>query len=95
MLTDGRRNGPGGGLSAKSVRYIHGIIRKALADALRKGTVTRNVADLADPPKPSAGRKRLMHAWIAAQLRQFLDEIASHRLYAGVLPRGQHRDAPR
>ncbi len=82
LLTDGRRNGSGGGLSAKSVRYIHGIIRKALADAMRKGSVTRNVADLADPPKPSAGRKRAVRAWTPAQLRQFLDEIASHRLFA-------------
>jgi integrase len=61
-----------------------GIVRKALADALRKGSVTRNVADLADPPKPSAGRKAAVHAWTPAQLRQFLDEIASHRLYPAV-----------
>jgi integrase len=84
LLADGRRNGSGGGLSPKSVRYIHGIVRKALADALRKGSVTRNVADLADPPKPSASRKSVLHAWTAAQLRQFLDEIASHRLYPAV-----------
>jgi integrase len=81
LLSDGRRNGSGGGLSPKSVRYIHGIIRKALADALRKGSVTRNVADLADPPKPSASRKSVVHAWTAEQLRRFLEEIASHRLH--------------
>ncbi|MEX0665389.1 MAG: site-specific integrase [Acidimicrobiia bacterium] len=81
LLADGRLNGAGGGLSAKSVRYIHGILRKALSDAHRKGSVVRNVADLADPPKPSAGgRKTEMRAWTAEELRQFLDEIASHRL---------------
>lgn len=82
LLTEGRRNGSGGGLSVKSARYIHGIIRKALADALRKGSVTRNVADLADPPKPSPTRKRSMQVWKAEQLRQFLDEIAEHRLFS-------------
>jgi integrase len=81
LLTEGRLNGSGGGLSAKSVRYVHGIIRKALADALRKGSVTRNVADLADPPKPSATRTRSMQVWTAAQLRQFLEEIGGHRLF--------------
>jgi integrase len=81
LLKEGRLNGGGGGLSAKSVRYIHTILRKALADAHRKGTVTRNVADVADPPKPSASRKPEIRAWTAQQLRQLLDDIAGHRLY--------------
>jgi integrase len=81
LLRDGRLNGAGGGLAPKSVRYIHGILRKALSDAHRKGTVVRNVADVADPPKPSATRKPEMRAWTAEQLRQFLDEVSDHRLY--------------
>ncbi len=51
LFVAGRRNGAGGGLAPKTVRIIHGIIRKALADAQRKGTVIRNVAGLAEPPK--------------------------------------------
>lgn len=35
LLVDGRRNGAGGGLAPKTVRIIHGILRKALADAHR------------------------------------------------------------
>jgi len=81
LLVDGRRNGAGGGLAPKTVRYIHGMIRKALADACRKGTVVRNVADLAEAPKPSAGSKREMRVWTAEQLRQFLAEIDGHRLH--------------
>jgi integrase len=81
LLSGGRRNGSGGCLSAKTVRYVHGIVRKALADAHRKGTVSRNVADLADPPKASAFRRQEMRAWNAAQLRQFLEEMSTHRLY--------------
>lgn len=81
LLREGRRNGGGGGLSPKTVRYIHSIIRKALADAARKGTVVRNVADLADPPKLSAGPRRQMTVWTADQLRAFLEHIESHDLY--------------
>jgi len=58
LLTDGRRNGAGGGLSAKTVRNAHATIQSALSDATRKGTVIRNVADIADPPSiGSSGRK--------------------------------------
>jgi hypothetical protein len=78
LLTNGRRNGAGGGLSPKMVRNIHNMLRKALADACRKGTLQRNVATLADPPKP--GRDTAMRVWTPDQLRQFLDEIAAHRL---------------
>ena len=80
LLVDGRRNGAGGGLSPRSVRIIHGMLRKALADACRKGTLVRNVADLADPPKPSAYGNKEMRSWTPAQLRQFLEEIDGHRL---------------
>ncbi len=80
LLVDGRRNGAGGGLSPRSVRIIHGMLRKALADACRKGSLVRNVADLADPPKPSAYGSKEMRVWMPAQLRQFLDEIDDHRL---------------
>jgi integrase len=75
LLRDGRRNGVGGGLAPKTVRIIHGIIRKALADAMRKGTVTRNVADLADPPKVRLGGSREMTVWSADELREFLAGI--------------------
>ncbi len=81
LLREGRRNGDGGGLAPKTVRYIHSIIRKALADASRKGTVVRNVADLADPPKLAAGSRRQMTVWTADQLRTFLEHIEGHDLY--------------
>lgn len=81
LLTNGKRNGNGGGLSPKSVRNIHGIIRKALADAMRKGSVTRNVADLADPPR---ARARKMDAWSADELRQFLTSIEDSEWYVPI-----------
>lgn len=81
LMVDGKRNGAGGGLSPRSVKIIHNMLHKALADACRKGTVLRNVADLADPPKPSASPAKEMRIWTPEQLRQFLTEIEHHRLY--------------
>ncbi len=81
LLTNGRRNHGGGALNPKTVRNIHAVVRKALADAQRKGTVARNVAELADPPKLSGRARPTMQVWNAEQLRRFLQAIQSHRLY--------------
>ena len=81
LLSDGRRNKGGGELSPKSVRLVHSVIHKALADAHRKGSVTRNVADVADAPKISASARPKMRAWKADELRQFLELIEEHPLY--------------
>jgi len=80
LLENGRLNGRGGPLSSKTVRSIHAMLHKALADACRKGTLQRNVADLADPPRVRISRGKGMKVWDAEQLRQFLTEIDHHRL---------------
>ncbi|MCP4383427.1 MAG: site-specific integrase [Hyphomicrobiales bacterium] len=80
LLTEGKRNGTGGGLSAKSVRNVHATIQSALSDATRKGTVFRNVADIADPPSISRSG-RSMNVWNGDQLRTFLEAIGDHELY--------------
>ena len=80
LLTDGNRNGGGGGLSAKSVRNVHATLQSALSDAARKGTVVRNVADTADPPSISRSG-RSISVWTGDQLRSFLDVMADHELY--------------
>ncbi len=57
LASFGRKDGSG--LSDKTVRNVHIVIRKALGDALRWGQLTRNVATLADPPKqPSLDQSR-------------------------------------
>lgn len=78
------RKGKGGqstGLAPKTVRNIHLMLNKALADAHRKGLVVRNVATLADPPSVTAARPKQIKAWDAAQLNVFLAAMRSHRLY--------------
>ncbi len=81
-LLEGRQNGAGGALGPKTVRLVHSVLHKALADAQRKGSVSRNVADLADPPKISARARPKMTVWNADELRRFFDLIGSHDLHA-------------
>lgn len=83
LATDGRRDGKDGGLSPKSIRLVHLILHKALSDARRKGTVSRNVAELADPPKLRAAKRHEIKAWTTGELHTFLELCITHRLYAG------------
>lgn len=69
----------GRGLSAKSVVNVHGVIHKALTDAVRRGRVARNVADAVERPRASRPRTEV---WSVDQLRRFLDQVRQDRLYA-------------
>ena len=72
LLREGRRYG--GGLAPKTVRNIHIALRRSLADALRFGLVSRNVAALVKPPVP--GRSELA-TWTADEVRAFLDAVGT------------------
>lgn len=50
LLDHGRRNGQPGGLSTRTVRYIHTIIGRALREAVAWDRIPRNVAQAAQPP---------------------------------------------
>jgi len=80
LISEGRRDG-NGGLAPKTVRYLHGIIRKALADAARWNLLQRNVADQADPPTIRSTAPE-MKTWTADELAQFLDFVSDDQLYA-------------
>jgi len=79
LLINGRRDGQGG-LNYKTVLEVHGIIRKALADARRRGLVSSNVAEHAEAPKRRRPQSPL-RAWNAQQLQEFLATARSHRLF--------------
>jgi integrase len=66
-------------LNPKTVRGIHIVLRKALADAERLGLVVRNAAAAAKPPVPA---KYEHTTWTAEQLARFLDSIEGERLAA-------------
>lgn len=81
LLSNGRSDGRGG-LSAKTVRNIHVVIRKSLGDAVRWGRVARNVATFADAPRLRQAGDKEMRTWNATELRTFLESISEDRLYA-------------
>lgn len=86
LLTRGRKPGGRGagigvkGLAPKTVHNIHVMLNKALGDAARKGTVIRNVVELADAPSLQARKRPEVKAWEVDQLVEFLDKIARHRM---------------
>ncbi len=72
----GRR---GQGVSAKTLANVHGILHKALADAVRWDRVVRNVADLVDPPRAA---KPKTEVWTLDELRAFIRHVEDDELYA-------------
>jgi integrase len=84
LLREGHRSRPGG-LSPRSVRYLHTILHRAFKDAVRWGRLARNPADAADPPKESSSGAPQMKTWTPAELRRFLEACAEDRLYPAFL----------
>lgn len=80
LLAGGRLDGTGG-LSARTVRYCHQILRRALQDAAKTGLVLRNAADLASPPTSKAARAPEMATWTPDELRAFLESFKRERLF--------------
>ena len=71
------------GLSPKSVRIVHAVLHKALSGARRKGTLARNVAEVADAPKlHSAVKRQEIKVWTPEELRRFLELAADNRNHA-------------
>src|SRR6266851_371429 len=64
LLTAGRKGGHAG-LSARSVRYVHTLLRRAYADAVRLGRAQNNPANLADAPSARAARPAVRSPWTA------------------------------
>lgn len=67
------------GLSAATVRQVHAVLRKALADAVRWDQLARNVAALVKPPRV---QRRDMVTLDPGQARAFLDAARGERLEA-------------
>ena len=71
LETSGRADGQGG-LSPRTVRYVHTIVSAALRDAVEADLLQRNPAARAKPPTAKAAAAPEMHPWTAAQLSAFL-----------------------
>lgn len=76
-----------GGLSASTVRRVHTIARKALADAIGDGLLETNPAATAKPPKAKTAEEaaRKKRRFLSAdEVRAFLEAIRGHRLRAAL-----------
>ena len=81
LAKDGRRDGSGG-LSAKTIRYVHTTLHKSLVDAVDAGLLARNPAGRAKPPTNTSPRSHEMNVWTADELRTFLNHVRDDRLGA-------------
>ncbi len=77
LLDHGRANGTG--LSPKTVRNTHTVLRKALSDAERLGLVQRNAAASARGP---AVERPEFTVWSSHDLQQFFEAAKETPLYA-------------
>lgn len=91
MLTSGRRRGGqvGTGVGIRSVQLTLGRFKSALAIAVRRQLIVRNVAQYTQIPR-EARRKATATAalrmpWNDTEVKQFLASPRHHRLYAPVL----------
>ncbi len=79
----GRRDGTKGGLSPRTVRYLHTVLRQALNDAVAQGKLKRN--PMLEGVKAPKVPKAAMHTWDRDELRRFLDAAVDHPLHIGLL----------
>lgn len=80
LLNHGGERGP---LAPKTVRYIHTIVHKALADAIDAGIIGANVAERAKPPRPNRSNSQKIECWEPAELAAFLESVKGTRLETG------------
>jgi integrase len=82
--TGGRRDGKAGGLSARTRRHIHRILRSALERAVEHQLLARNPADAFKKRLPKVERRE-MKTLSAEQCRQLLEAIKHTRIYWPIL----------
>lgn len=71
-------------LAPSTVVQIHGVVRKALRDAVKWGLVETNVATLAEPPSNAAvkaSRQQAIRIWTPDELSLFLERSREDWLY--------------
>ncbi|MHB1534400.1 MAG: tyrosine-type recombinase/integrase, partial [Acidimicrobiales bacterium] len=66
--------------SMRTVFYIHSVLHRALSDAVKKGILSRNVADQASAPSAKSTRPPEASWWTPAELRAFFAATAEEPL---------------
>lgn len=81
---EGRRDGKVGGLSPSTRRYIHRILRSAMARAVEQQVIARNPADVFRKRLPKVERKEIV-TLLPAQSALLLDALARSNLFGPTL----------
>lgn len=81
LLEHGRVDGKGG-LSARTVRYVHAIIHHALEQAVKEQLIPRNPADAVTLPNQ---KHQEIKPLTTGQAQQFLNAVKNDRLYPAFL----------
>ena len=69
-------------LSARTLRYVHGLIYSAFKDALRLEIIERNVADVVQPEVTTDDRNaKASQSWTAAETATFLEANQNDPLF--------------
>jgi integrase len=76
------------GLSPRSVQYVHAILHRALAQALKWGLVARNLTEAVDRPQVRPKPMRALSAAEAARLLKAAQDDRLHALYVVALTGG-------
>ncbi|MHB1576970.1 MAG: tyrosine-type recombinase/integrase [Candidatus Dormibacteria bacterium] len=77
-----------GGLSPRSCSHVRAVLRTALNDGLRKGTVPRNVASLSSPPRVPYQRPKLLSPDEVQAVLDALDDPTMRRMVTVALATG-------
>lgn len=64
------------GLSKRTALHVHRVLRKALADGVKWGLLSRNVADAATPPRPE---QKQLEMWDSETANGFLEAAQESR----------------
>lgn len=80
LLRNGRCDG-NGGLSERSVSYVHRILHKAFADAVDAQQIPQNPVSRARPPKAGKIGAEALRSWTPEELRAFLEHTKGSRLH--------------
>jgi hypothetical protein len=94
LEVEGRADGHGG-LSARTVRYVHAIFHRALRDAVEDGLLLVNPADRAKPPTMAQSKAPELRYWTPAQLGSFLVGTRPGRAVRGMATSCRDRCPPR
>ncbi len=77
-----------GGLSPRSCSHVRAVLRTALNDGLRKGTVPRNVASLSSPPRVPYQRPTMLSPDEVQAVLDALDDPTMRRMVTVALATG-------